>query len=322
MLCLASCLFSMFLAVSVHAQITIEIKDMPLTEALKKLEEQSGYSFFYSSVLPDKDAIVSVSATDRSINYVMDALLKGLRISYEIKGDNQITLYEKSAASNVQSGKSGSRTISGKVHEVDGYPVIGAGVLIAGSTQGTVTDEDGYWTLELDNENVNIEISSMGYTSQTLDVAGRSDFNVVLRPDTQFLEEVVVVGYGTQKKVNLTGSVAMVGAEDIAARPISSLSSGLQGLLPGVTVVNATGQPGESNTTIRVRGIGTIGNANPLVLIDGVEGDISAVNPEDIESVSVLKDAASASIYGARAANGVLIVTTKKTQGGQQIKPR
>ena len=322
MLCLASCLFSMFLAVSVHAQITIEIKDMPLTEALKKLEEQSGYSFFYSSVLPDKDANVSVSATDRSINYVMDALLKGLRISYEIKGDNQITLYEKPAASNVQSGKSGSRTISGKVHDVDGYPVIGAGVLIAGSTQGTVTDEDGYWILELDNENVNIEISSMGYTSQTLDVAGRSDFNVVLRPDTQFLEEVVVVGYGTQKKVNLTGSVAMVGAEDIAARPISSLSSGLQGLLPGVTVVNATGQPGESNTTIRVRGIGTIGNANPLVLIDGVEGDISAVNPEDIESVSVLKDAASASIYGARAANGVLIVTTKKTQGGATDKAK
>ena len=322
MLCLASCLFSMFLAVSVHAQITIEIKDMPLTEALKKLEEQSGYSFFYSSVLPDKDAIVSVSATDRSINYVMDALLKGLRISYEIKGDNQITLYEKSAALNIQSGKSGSRTISGKVRDVDGYPVIGAGVLIAGSTQGTVTDEDGYWTLELDNENVNIEISSMGYTSQTLDVAGRSDFNVVLRPDTQFLEEVVVVGYGTQKKVNLTGSVAMVGAEDIAARPISSLSSGLQGLLPGVTVVNATGQPGESNTTIRVRGIGTIGNANPLVLIDGVEGDISAVNPEDIESVSVLKDAASASIYGARAANGVLIVTTKKTQGGATDKAK
>ena len=312
----------MFLAVSVHAQITIEIKDMPLTEALKKLEEQSGYSFFYSSVLPDKDAIVSVSATDRSINYVMDALLKGLRISYEIKGDNQITLYEKSAALNIQSGKSGSRTISGKVRDVDGYPVIGAGVLIAGSTQGTVTDEDGYWTLELDNENVNIEISSMGYTSQTLDVAGRSDFNVVLRPDTQFLEEVVVVGYGTQKKVNLTGSVAMVGAEDIAARPISSLSSGLQGLLPGVTVVNATGQPGESNTTIRVRGIGTIGNANPLVLIDGVEGDISAVNPEDIESVSVLKDAASASIYGARAANGVLIVTTKKTQGGATDKAK
>ena len=312
----------MFLAVSVHARITIEIKDMPLTEALKKLEEQSGYSFFYSSVLPDKNAIVSVSAADRSINYVMDALLKGLKIAYEIKGDNQITLYEKAAVSDVQSRKSGARIISGKVHDTDGYPVIGAGVLIAGSTQGTVTDENGFWTMELDNENVNIEISSMGYASQTLAVAGRSDFNIVLRPDTQFLEEVVVVGYGTQKKVNLTGSVAMVGAEEISARPISSLSSGLQGLLPGVTVVNATGQPGESNTTIRVRGIGTIGNANPLVLIDGVEGDISAVNPEDIESVSVLKDAASASIYGARAANGVLIVTTKKTQGGATEKAK
>ena len=196
MLCLASCLLSMFLAVSVHARITIEIKDMPLTEALKKLEEQSGYSFFYSSVLPDKNAIVSVSAADRSINYVMDALLKGLKIAYEIKGDNQITLYEKAAVSDVQSRKSGARIISGKVHDTDGYPVIGAGVLIAGSTQGTVTDENGFWTMELDNENVNIEISSMGYASQTLAVAGRSDFNIVLRPDTQFLEEVVVVGYG------------------------------------------------------------------------------------------------------------------------------
>ena len=322
MLILASCLFSMILAVSSQAQITVEIKDMPLTEALRKLEEQSGYSFFYSSVLPDKDAIVSVSATGRSINYVMDALLRGLRISYEIKEDNQITLYEKVPSSETKSRKSGPVTISGKVYDTDGYPVIGAGVLVSGSTLGTVTDEEGSWTLELENENVEIEISSMGYSSQTLNVAGRSEFDVVLRPDTQFLEEVVVVGYGTQKKVNLTGSVAMVGAEEISARPISSLSSGLQGLLPGVTVVNATGQPGESNTTIRVRGIGTIGNANPLVLIDGVEGDISAVNPEDIESVSVLKDAASASIYGARAANGVLIVTTKKTQGGAAEKAK
>ena len=125
----------------------------------------------------------------------------------------------------------------------------------------------------------------MGYASQTLSVAGRAEFDVVLKPDTQFLEEVVVVGYGTQKKVNLTGSVSMVDSEEMAARPISSLSSGLQGMLPGVTIVNSSGQPGASNTTIRVRGIGTIGNANPLILIDGVEGDISAINPEDIESV-------------------------------------
>ena len=254
MLCLASCIFSMFLSSSLFAQTKTEGVSVPVTDV----------------------------GTDNS----------------------------------------GPRTISGKVLDSDGLPVIGAGVLVAGSTQGTVTDHEGQWTLELKNQNVKIEISSLGFSTQTLNVSGRSNFDVVLKPDTQYLDEVVVVGYGTQKKVNLTGSVSMVNSEDMAARPISSLSSGLQGMLPGVTVVNSSGQPGADNTTIRVRGIGTIGNANPLILIDGVEGDISSINPEDIESVSVLKDAASAAIYGARAANGVLLVTTKKALGTNESTPR
>jgi len=303
------------------AQVTVEIKNKPLTEALKQLEEQSGYSFFYSSALPDRDALVSVKAENKGIVYVMNRLLAGLNISYEVLDDHQITLYEKDDKEKKKPQKS-SGIISGVVLDPDNLPVIGAGVMIAGTSKGTVADENGRWTLEIEDDDTILEVSSMGFDSQMVDVAGRTELTVVLRPDTQFLEEVVVVGYGTQKKVNLTGSVSMVGSDEIAARPISSLSSGLQGLLPGVTVVNPTGQPGESNTTIRVRGIGTIGNSNPLVLIDGVEGDISAVNPEDIESVSVLKDAASASIYGARAANGVLLVTTKKTQGGTNDKAR
>ena len=254
MLCLASCIFSMFLSSSLFAQTKTEGVSVPVTDV----------------------------GTDNS----------------------------------------GPRTISGKVLDSDGLPVIGAGVFVAGSTQGTVTDHEGQWTLELKNQNVKIEISSLGFSTQTLNVSGKSNFDVVLKPDTQYLDEVVVVGYGTQKKVNLTGSVSMVNSEDMAARPISSLSSGLQGMLPGVTVVNSSGQPGADNTTIRVRGIGTIGNANPLILIDGVEGDISSINPEDIESVSVLKDAASAAIYGARAANGVLLVTTKKALGTNESTPR
>lgn len=303
------------------AQVTVEIKNKPLTEALKQLEEQSGYSFFYSSALPDRDAVVSVKTEDKDIVYVMNHLLAGLNISFEVLDDRQITLYGKDEKDKKRPQKS-SGIISGVVLDPDNMPVIGAGVLITGTSKGTVADENGRWTLEIEDEDTVLEVSSMGFDSQMVKVAGRTELTVVLRPDTQFLEEVVVVGYGTQKKVNLTGSVSMVGSDEIAARPISSLSSGLQGLLPGVTVVNPTGQPGESNTTIRVRGIGTIGNSNPLVLIDGVEGDISAVNPEDIESVSVLKDAASASIYGARAANGVLLVTTKKTQGGTNDKAR
>ena len=308
---LVVCLSFAVLTVPLCAQVTVNIDSMPLTEALKKLEEQTGYSFFYSNVLPDKDAVVSVKANNKDIAAVMDQLLDGLTVSYKINEDKQIALYANEPEVVAQTKPTG-RTVSGVVYDSDGLPVIGAGVMVEGSLHGTVTDEDGRWTLELEDDNVTLEISSMGYQSQSVAVKGRSDFTVTLAADTQYLDEVVVVGYGTQKKVNLTGSVSMVTSEDMASRPVSNMSSGLQGLLPGVTVVNATGQPGESGTTIRVRGVGTIGNANPLILIDGIEGDLSTINPEDIESVSVLKDAASASIYVARAANGVLLVTTKK----------
>ena len=308
---LVVCLSFAVWTVPLSAQVTVDINSMPLTEALKKLEEQTGYSFFYSNVLPDKDAVVSVKANNKDIAAVMDQLLDGLAVSYKINEDKQIALYADEPEV-VEQTKPTERTVSGVVYDSDGLPVIGAGVMVKGSLHGTVTDEDGRWTLELEDDNVTLEISSMGYQSQSVAVKGRSDFTVTLTSDTQYLDEVVVVGYGTQKKVNLTGSVSMVTSEDMASRPVSNMSSGLQGLLPGVTVVNASGQPGESGTTIRVRGVGTIGNANPLILIDGIEGDLSTINPEDIESVSVLKDAASASIYGARAANGVLLVTTKK----------
>ena len=308
---LVVCLSFAVWTVPLSAQVTVDIDSMPLTEALKKLEEQTGYSFFYSNVLPDKDAVVSVKSNNKDIAAVMDQLLDGLAVSYKINEDKQIALYADEPEV-VEQTKPTERTVSGVVYDSDGLPVIGAGVMVKGSLHGTVTDEDGRWTLELEDDNVTLEISSMGYQSQSVAVKGRSDFTFTLTSDTQYLDEVVVVGYGTQKKVNLTGSVSMVTSEDMASRPVSNMSSGLQGLLPGVTVVNASGQPGASGTTIRVRGVGTIGNANPLILIDGIEGDLSTINPEDIESVSVLKDAASASIYGARAANGVLLVTTKK----------
>lgn len=319
MLRLFVCMSLAFIGIPAFAQVTVDIDNLPLTDALKSLEEQSGYSFFYSNVLPDRDKPVSVKAQDKDITYVMDQILEGLDISYELKSDKQITLY---AGENTPKTGSSVRVVSGVVLDSDGFPVIGAGVMVAGQTYGTVTDEDGRWSLELRNGEATLEISAMGYQTVSLSTRNQNEMNISLAPDTQFLDEVVVVGYGTQKKVNLTGSVSMVTSKDMTSRPASSLASGLQGMLPGVTVVNLSGQPGESNTTIRVRGIGTIGNANPLILIDGVEGDISAVNPEDIESVSVLKDAASAAIYGARAANGVLLVTTKKTHssGSERTK--
>ena len=306
----------------VVAQVNVKIDRLPLKEALVEVEKQSGYSFFYSNMLPNQDAVVSVRATGSSIESVMDELLKGLGIKYEVKPDKQITLTEKLQTPKETSKNPSLKVVSGTVVDASGLPVIGAGVLIEGTSTGAVTDENGKYSIEVPSGDSILEFSCMGYQTLKVSLDGRRVMDVTLREDTQFLDEVVVVGYGTQKKVNLTGSVSMVGSDEISARPISSVSSGLQGLLPGVTVVNPNGQPGESNTTIRVRGIGTIGNANPLILIDGVEGDISAINPEDIESVSVLKDAASASIYGSRAANGVLLVTTKKVNKASDSKAR
>ncbi|MCM1178050.1 MAG: SusC/RagA family TonB-linked outer membrane protein [Bacteroides sp.] len=304
-------------------KVSVTIEGKTLTEALAVLQNESGYSIFYSSTLPDKDAKVNVKADGMSIREVLDALLAGLDISYEIRDNNQVVLFPKQKGKQ-SSGADGKNKIevTGTVTDAGGFPVIGAGVTVEGTVDGTVTDADGKYSIEVDKENVTLYFSSLGYASQSVSVGTRRVIDVVLREDVQYLDEVVVVGYGVQKKVNLTGSVSMVSNEDMAARPVSDVASGLQGLLPGVTITNPSGQPGEATSTIRVRGIGTIGNSNPLVLVDGVEGDINSLNPEDIESVSVLKDAASSAIYGARAANGVLLVTTKKLSGGKDVPTR
>lgn len=313
-------------SLTANAQVTVSIKDRPLTEALVQLEQASGYNFFYSSTLPGKDSAVSVEADGWSIGKVLDTMLAGLGISYEIRDDRQIILTAETgntagqASSAGESGK--SLEISGTVTDKNGEPLIGVGVTLQGTSTGAITDADGRYTLSVPSGNTVLEFAYLGFASYTTTVGNRNVIDVVMSEDVQYLDEVVVVGYGTQKKVNLTGSVSMVTSEDMASRPISNVSSGLQGLLPGVTVVNPSGQPGSSSTSIRVRGIGTIGNANPLILIDGVEGDLQSLNPDDIESVSVLKDAASSAIYGARAANGVLLITTKKLNESGDAKAR
>ena len=296
--------------------VSVSIENRTLTEALEILQNESGYDIFYSSTLPDKDAVVSVVAKGKTIQEVMDMLLDGLDVAYKLDG-NQVSLFPK-PDEKPQTKTSGNIEITGVVTDASGDPVIGTGVTIQGTTTGTVTDMDGKYSIVVPGSDAVLTFNSLGYAIQDIAVGDKSVIDVVLREDVQLLDEVVVVGYGVQKKVNLTGSVAMVESEDMAARPIASVAAGLQGLLPGVTVTSKGGQPGESNSTIRVRGIGTIGNSNPLVLVDGVEGDINSLNPEDIESVSVLKDAASSAIYGARAANGVLLVTTKKLATGKE----
>ncbi|EOZ95331.1 TonB-dependent receptor [Indibacter alkaliphilus LW1] len=205
--------------------------------------------------------------------------------------------------------------VSGVVTDEAGEPLPGATVSVEGTSLGTITDIDGQYTIEVPDDAV-LVVSFIGFESRRIPVNGRSIIDVGLTPDTSSLEEVVVVGYGTQKRANLTGSVAEIETEDLVSRPFSSTVNALQGVSPGVTVTTGSGAPG-SQGTIRVRGIGTLNNSNPLVIIDGVEGDMNSIDPSLIESINVLKDAASSAIYGSRAANGVILVTTKRAKSGE-----
>ncbi len=214
-----------------------------------------------------------------------------------------------------------SRSLSGVIVDASGVPLIGATVMVDGTTTGTLTDIDGKWTLDGVNPSANLVFTCLGFETVTLpataDVA-----NVVLKEDSQLLEEVVVVGYGVQKKVNVTGAVASIDyTKQLEGRPVLSTSSSLAGLAPGMSVMQGSGKPGDDGATIRIRGVGSFTDdaSNPLVLVDGVEWSMDNVNPNDIASISVLKDAASTSIYGTRAANGVILITTKN---GVEAKPR
>lgn len=210
-------------------------------------------------------------------------------------------------------------SISGKVTDKNSQePVIGASVLIEGTTNGTITDVDGHFMLSNVPAKGNLVISYIGYATQTLPINGKTNFSIALAEDTETLDEVVVVGYGVQKKVNLTGSVSAVKGDALERRPVADATQSLQGMVPGLLVSNSnTGRPGGSGS-LTLRGQGNLdNNANPYILVDGVEMSLSDVNPNDIENISVLKDAAACAIYGARAAYGVILVTTKKGEKGK-----
>ena len=207
--------------------------------------------------------------------------------------------------------------VKGTVSDAMG-PIIGATIIEKGNpTNGTVTDIDGNFTLKV-SSGATLQVSFIGYVTQEIQAVAGKTLIIELKEDTQTLDEVVVVGYGVQKKVNLTGSVSTVNGEELSQRPVANATQSLQGLVPGLTVTNSnSGRPGASGS-LTLRGQGNLSNtANPYVLVDGVEMDLADVNPNDIENISVLKDAAAASIYGARAAYGVILVTTKKGKEGK-----
>lgn len=210
------------------------------------------------------------------------------------------------------------RNISGTITDENGETITGATILVKGTQIGQFADEQGRFAIDVPEGRDLLVISMSGYENQEVDISSQSNVSIVLLPIT--VEEVVVVAYSTQKKVNLTGSVEVVRAEEITKQPVIQPSQALAGLVPGLTAVQSSGQPGNDNAVLRIRGIGTLGNSsknNPLILIDGVPDDINGLDPNDIESISVLKDASASAIYGSRAANGVILVTTKRGREGK-----
>ncbi len=210
-----------------------------------------------------------------------------------------------------------AQSVRGTVVDTSGEPVPGASVVVTGTTVGSITDIDGNFSITGVAPSGHLDVSFVGYVTNKVAYRAGQNLRIVLEEDNKMLEEVVAVGYGTQKKANLTGSVANVDNKLLDNRPLTNLSSGLAGLMPGVTVVQTSGQPGSDIGKINIRGIGTFNMAEPLVIIDGFEGTMNDVNPNDVASISVLKDAASSSIYGSKAANGVILITTKRGESGK-----
>lgn len=234
-----------------------------------------------------------------------------------------VTLSSTYGASELRyNAQQNTKTITGKVVTTSGEPLPGVSVVIPGTTQGTVTDVDGNFSLRVPTETQTLQFSFIGMKTQSVDISGRDSVSIVMEEEAIGLEEVVAVGYGTQKKVNLTGAVDVVSNEKLSNRQSPTVSQLLQGVSPGLdlSINNQYGFEPGAKMNINIRGVGSLNGGQPYILIDGVPGDINNLNPEDIESISVLKDAAASAIYGARAAYGVILVTTKK--GEKNIKLR
>lgn len=303
---------------SQNARVSLSKHRAELKEVLEEIEKQTDYLFVSNRDI-DLEQKVSIRTSNKPVKEVLSTLFEKTNLSYDMEGINIILSVRdnKMVAEQQQTKK-----LTGTIIDQYGDPVIGANVLVKGTTNGTITDMDGFFTLNNINDNDIVQVTFIGYIPYEVKYAGQTNLQISLKEDAQSLDEIVVVGYGTQKKVNLTGAVSTVSGEDLATRPVANTSSMLQGQIPGLYVMQDGGQPGEEKVSFRIRGYGSYGSSNtPLILINGVEGDLTGLDPNMIQNVSVLKDAASAAIYGSRAANGVILVTTKQGGGGDG-KPR
>ena len=302
----------LFLAgsLSVNAQkVSFNGERLSLKQAFEKIESVSKYKIAYNTSQLDVNKQVVLNQKNQDVLQILSDLLKGTNCVYQVN-DNYIVITLKDDEK--------VKKIKGTIKDSAGEPIIGANVILKGdATVGSITDIDGNFDLSVPS-NATLQVSYIGYNTQDVPIGNKSFLNITLKEDTETLDEVVVVGYGSQKKVNVIGSIASVDSKALESRAVPDVSNMLTGQMSGVTITQESGNPGQDAGTIRIRGVGSFGaTPSPLVLVDGLPGSLSDLTPADIDNISVLKDASSAAIYGSRAANGVILVTTKKGKEGK-----
>ena len=301
-------------------KVTLKIENANIIEILDEIEALTDYKFIYQLSVFNFDKKTTISVKNEPIKMVLDMIFEN-QLEYEVI-DKKVLLKTKKIVVPkeiiiLEGIEIQKRTITGNINDSDGNPLPGASVLEVGTENGTSTDFDGNFSIELENENAELQFSFIGFKSQTLTVGSYDVMNLTLLTDASSLDEIVVTGYGTQLLRNITGSVATIDSEVIENRSLTSAGAALSGTTAGVFVSQNSGEAGQDEISIRIRGVSTLNNSAPLIIIDGIEGDINLLNPNDIESISVLKDAASGAIYGSRASNGVVVVKTKRGSRNQ-----
>jgi TonB-linked SusC/RagA family outer membrane protein len=303
------------LSLAADAQkVTFKKEKASLEDVLKEIRKQTNYNFLYTDEMMKGTRPVDVQFKNVSLEEALAYSFSGQPLTYSISQQTVVIRRLPKFAQELVVPLP-PIVITGKVTDTLGAALPGVNIKLKGSPAGTTTSNDGRYSITVPDGTAVLIFSYLGFTTQEIEVNGRGTINVQLKEKSSALNEIVVVGYGTQKKVNLTGAVSVIPGKDLATRPVGQTSAALAGIAPGVTVVQNSGRPGGDAAVIRIRGVGTTSNADALVLIDGIEGTMNNIDANIIESISILKDAASASIYGSRAANGVILITTKRGSG-------
>lgn len=298
-------------------RVNIQADNVSTGKILSEIEKQTDYLFVYNKKEVDLKRKTSVNAVNKTTAEVLSTIFNGTDIIYAIEGENIMLMRKEQNLAVVPDAVQQDNKITGTVLDPTGMPVIGANIMIKGTTNGTITDMDGKFSLDVP-KGATLVVTYVGYTNQEISVGNQKKLSITLREDSEALDELVVVGYSTQKKVNLTGSVSTVSFDDkLTSRPVTDVSQMLNGASPGLQIMQSSGEPNAESFSYNIRGVGTLNSSSPLILVDGMEQSISMVNPSDIASVSILKDAASCAIYGNRGANGVILITTKSGSDGK-----